>query len=207
MHNSDDDVHELPSELGRRSPVTRRVEQITRDGQEKRQRCDAGVTAPSAPLTGRAPPPEPTPPAACASCRSPLVLHADLRQYNGRVVCTRSAIYNITIRRDGVQCKCGTPIGRLQPQHPTAGPVPVTLGEQVINLPSPNLLPPLRKQMKSGAMYSGQMNIANTVNALLEASGGGGGGDDSDGDGDDDDGDGGDGALLRRRSHACERAL
>jgi hypothetical protein len=42
VDNSDDDVHELPSELGRRSSVTRRVEQITRDGQEKRQRCDAG---------------------------------------------------------------------------------------------------------------------------------------------------------------------
>jgi hypothetical protein len=101
-----------------------------------------------------APPPEPTPPAACATCLSPLVLHADLRQYNGRVVCTRNAINNITIRRGSAKCKCGTFIGHYLPQHPTAGAAPVGLGGQVINLPLPNHLPRLRNPTLGGPRSS-----------------------------------------------------
>jgi hypothetical protein len=97
---------------------------------------------------------QPTPLVTCASCRSPLVLHADLHSYSGRVVCTRSALLPpITIRRGGVQCKCGTSIGRLQSQHPSSGPVPVTLARHATSLPSSDRLPPLRQPLKSGAMY------------------------------------------------------
>jgi hypothetical protein len=43
---------------------------------------------------------KPTPPATCASCHSPLVLHANLHSNNGRVVCPRTALLPpITIKR------------------------------------------------------------------------------------------------------------
>ena len=91
---------------------------------------------------------EPMPPAACAFCKSALISQAGLHCHCGNVVCRQSALIpGCRIKRGGIQCECGKPIGRLRHQHhPAAGPVPVTLNDNVIRLPSPDRLPPFRRQ-------------------------------------------------------------